>query len=70
MKTEIVKRESDTAKGLVFWSCIETCDDCGKVIFDHNWETTQEPNTEVEDLCIDCLRKKYSKITKEENIND
>lgn len=61
MKTEITKRESDTVKGFAFWSWIETCDNCGKVIFDHNWETTQEPNTEVEDLCLDCLRKKCSK---------
>lgn len=40
----------------IWWSHIETCDRCGKTIFDHRWKQTKEPDTQEADFCIDCLR--------------
>lgn len=49
MKTDI-KHEG------IWWSHIETCDRCGKLIYDHAWRSTNEPDTQETDFCLDCLK--------------
>lgn len=48
MKTDI-KHEG------IWWSYISTCDRCGKLRYDHDWEHGNEPNTEEVDFCVNCL---------------
>lgn len=48
MKTDI-KREG------IWWSWVEYCDKCGKLVFTHNTKTTTEPNREEVDFCYFCL---------------
>lgn len=49
MKTDI-KHEG------IWWSHVETCDRCGKLICDHAWRSTAEPDIQEEDFCLDCLK--------------
>lgn len=58
MKTEYKERESDTVKSMIWYSWIETCDDCGKIIHGHEIETTKKPDFSEKDYCINCLRKR------------
>lgn len=56
MKKDITTRESETCTGLFWKSWSEICDCCGKQ-YRHNgaWDTTDTPNMDKEDLCLDCL---------------
>jgi hypothetical protein len=49
MKTDI-KHEG------IWWSYIQICDRCGKLICDHAWRGTAEPDMQEVDFCLDCLK--------------
>lgn len=49
MKTDIKH------KGM-WWSWIEHCDKCGKLIYDHSIQNSRKPNTEEADFCVECIR--------------
>lgn len=40
----------------MWWKWIETCDRCGCIIRDYNMRSTDKPNTEEVDFCINCLK--------------
>lgn len=46
----------DIKKDRMWWSWIENCDKCGKMIKDHSIKSSRKPNMEEADFCIDCLR--------------
>lgn len=48
MKTHIEKNG-------IWWTYTETCDRCGKLIYDHNWQFTKEPDANEADFCSDCI---------------
>ena len=58
MKTDIKERKSDTVQGMLWYSWIEKCDTCGKLIHNHHMQTTKAPDTSEEDLCISCLEER------------
>lgn len=40
----------------MWWRWIEICDRCGSVIRNHNTRSTNEPNKEEVDFCVNCLK--------------
>lgn len=58
MKRDIKTRKSQTVKDMTWYSWDEICDNCGAIIHNHSVETTSPPNTNEEDYCVECLRKK------------
>lgn len=50
MKTDIEH------KGM-WWSWVETCDICGRVIQDKTAESSAEPDIKGIDLCVDCMHR-------------
>ena len=40
----------------MWWSWIETCDKCGKLIHNNSVRYSCEPNIEEVDFCVDCMR--------------
>lgn len=40
----------------MWWKWIESCDRCGEVIRDYSMRSTDKPNTEEADFCINCLK--------------
>ncbi|MDO8640835.1 MAG: hypothetical protein Q7R33_04775 [Nitrosarchaeum sp.] len=59
MKSDITRRESTTAKGMMWYSWTEICDDCGKKIYTSgNWDTSVPPVLDKKDYCLECLRKR------------
>lgn len=55
MKKDVKIRTSETVIGMKWYSWIEICDRCGKLIHDHSRETTEEPNMNEKDYCFQCL---------------
>lgn len=49
MKSHI-KQES------MWWKWTESCDRCGGVIRDYNMRSTDKPNKEEADFCVNCLK--------------
>ena len=40
----------------MWWTWIEKCDKCGKLIRNHSVQNSSEPCIEEVDFCIECLR--------------
>ena len=40
----------------MWWKWIETCDRCGSMIREYNVRSTNKPNTEEADFCVNCLK--------------
>lgn len=57
MKRYITATESESVKGMIWYTWQEICDGCGKIIYNKNdIRTTKKPNMDEKDYCIDCLR--------------
>lgn len=48
--------KSDIRQNGMWWSWIEKCDKCGKVICTHKTRTTRKPDMEQADFCSECIR--------------
>lgn len=48
--------KADIKKNGMWWSWIENCDRCGKLIKDHSIQSSYQPDMEEADFCIECLR--------------
>ena len=48
--------KTDIKQNGMWWSHIENCDRCGKLICAHEFQHSYKPNVEEADFCIDCLR--------------
>lgn len=48
--------KADIQKNGMWWSWIENCDRCGKIIRTHSTRTSCEPDTEEADFCVKCMR--------------
>jgi len=62
LKSNIEQIPFNDGSGLIWWTWKETCDNCGKVIWDSTTLHSDKPNTNEEDLCYECLVGKYSKL--------
>jgi hypothetical protein len=62
LKSNIEQIPFNDGRGLIWWTWKEICDNCGKVIWDSTTLHSDEPNTNEEDLCYECLVGKYSKL--------
>lgn len=54
----------------MWWRWIETCDRCGSVIRNHNTQSTNEPNTEEADFCVNCFKYFLDNNIPYENIKE
>lgn len=48
--------KADIKQSGMWWSWIENCDKCGKLIRSHSSQSSCEPNMEEADFCVECLR--------------
>lgn len=48
--------KSDIKQNGMWWSWVENCDKCGKLIQSHLSQSSRKPNTEEVDFCAECLR--------------
>lgn len=46
----------DIKQSGMWWSWIENCDKCGKLILNHSSQSSREPDIKEADFCVDCLR--------------
>lgn len=54
----------------MWWRWIETCDRCGSVTRNHNTRSTNKPNTEEVDFCVNCLKYFLDNNIPYENIKE
>ena len=40
----------------MWWRWTESCDKCGRVLRDYNVHSTNKPNTDEADFCINCFK--------------
>lgn len=40
----------------MWWSWIETCNKCGKLIHNHSIQYSSKPDIEEADFCAECIR--------------
>lgn len=48
--------KADIKKNGMWWSWIENCNRCGKLIKGHSIQSNCKPDVEEADFCIECLR--------------
>ena len=48
--------KKDIRQNGMWWSWIETCDRCGKLIYNHSVQNSKEPDMEDADFCAECIR--------------
>ena len=48
--------KTDIQKNGEWWSHIEICDKCGKLVRTHGIQSSCEPDIEEADFCAECLR--------------
>ena len=48
--------KTDIKQSGMWWSWVENCDRCGKLIHSHSVQNSREPNMEEADFCNECLR--------------
>ena len=48
--------KKDIRQNGMWWSWIETCDRCGKLIYNHSVQNSKEPDMEQADFCVECIR--------------
>ena len=48
--------KADVKKNGMWWSWIENCDKCGKLIYSHSVQHSNEPDMKEVDFCVECLR--------------
>lgn len=48
--------KADIKQSGMWWSWIENCDRCEKLIRSHSTQNSREPDMEETDFCVECLR--------------
>lgn len=46
----------DVKQSGMWWSWIETCGRCGRLIRSHSTQVSRKPDMEEVDFCVECLR--------------
>lgn len=54
----------------MWWKWIESCDRCGSIIREYNVRSTNKPNTEEADFCVNCLKYFLDNNIPYENIKE
>ena len=49
--------KTDIKQSRMWWGWVENCDRCGKLIRDHSWQSSSEPDVQEADFCVECMQE-------------